>query len=148
MKTSHAILLSLAVLCSPAAADNKTIVGTGGNAWKEEVTAVKAGDVVTWGIEGGQHGVMFVNFEEAKKVLDIDTAESLEIKEQPGYPLPAQGTVAKAGAGAVLVKATVKQIPEGMTEVPFFCTKHPKMAGKLKLEAASGSGKKSDKPRK
>ena len=48
---------------------------------------------------------------------------------------PAQGTDSTEDTKKFIVRATVKAIPEGMTEVPFICTLHDEMTGKLKLHA-------------
>jgi plastocyanin len=126
------LLAALLFFTSAAAsrADEKIIVTTNQQTWKEAETAVKPGDVVIWKIEKGKHGVMFNNFAEAEKVLKIETG-GLEIKEQPGHPAPAKGTEAKQGPNTILVKATIKEIPAGVTEVPFYCTAHGQMKGKL-----------------
>ena len=99
---------------------------------------VKPGDVVTWTVTQGEHGLVFLNFTEAQKVLSIDRA-SLPIKNQDGFKPPAQGTDSTEDTKRFLVRATVKAIPEGMTEVPFICTMHDEMTGKLKLHAVSNS---------
>ena len=93
---------------------------------------VKPGDVVTWIVKRGEHGLAFLNFAEAQKVLAIDPA-SMPIKDQEGFKPPAKGTDSTEDTKKFLVRATVKAIPEGMTEVPFICTLHDEMTGKLKL---------------
>jgi plastocyanin len=99
---------------------------------------VKPGDVVTWIVSKGEHGLVFLNFTEAQKVLSIDPA-SLPIKNQDGFAPPAQGTDSTEDTAHFLVRATVKAIPEGMTEVPFICTLHDEMTGKLKLHPVANS---------
>src|SRR4029077_2789029 len=63
--------------------------------WDQPTPTVKVGDVVEWHAKQGRHGVIFSNWDIAQLVLEVDTAASLEIKAQPGFAAPAQGTVAK-----------------------------------------------------
>src|SRR6516162_7931261 len=78
---------------------------------KSEVD-VKPGDVVTWIVKQGEHGLVFLDFAAAQKVLTIDPA-SMEIKEQEGFKPPAQGTDSTEDTKKFLVRATVKALPEG-----------------------------------
>ena len=106
------------------------------NRWDPASATVKAGDVVEWHATDGRHGVIFNDFDVAKLVLEIDTAASLPIGPQSGFPAPAQGTVAR-DAQQLLVRATVKAIPAGVTEIPFVCTQHgDDMPGALVLQAS------------
>src|SRR5215470_644759 len=52
---------------------------------------VKPGDVVTWIVKEGEHGLVFQDFAAAQKVLIIDPA-SMPIKDQDGFKAPAKGT--------------------------------------------------------
>src|SRR5215470_289870 len=52
---------------------------------------VKPGDVVTWIVKEGEHGLVFQDFAAAQKVLTIDPA-SMPIKDQEGFKAPAKGT--------------------------------------------------------
>ncbi len=132
------LLIQTRVICR---ADDITIEGSN-FVWndrkgKSEVD-VKPGDVVTWTVTQGEHGLVFLNFTEAQKVLSIDPA-SMPIKNQEGFKPPAQGTDSSEDTKKFLVRATVKAIPEGMTEVPFICTLHDEMTFKLKLHDDSKS---------
>ncbi len=116
-------------------ADEKTIVArTNPLRWEPKEISVKAGDVVIWKIDQGFHGVIFSDFDTAKGVLQIEQG-SLPIAKQPSFDLPAQGTAVKDSTVPFLVKATIRDIPSGMTEIPFVCTMHPDdMIGRLILK--------------
>jgi peroxiredoxin/plastocyanin len=109
------------------------------NRWDPDSVTVKAGDVVEWHAAAGTHGVIFNDWNVAQLALDVDTTASLAIGPQTGFPAPAQGTVAKtAPPDTLLVRATVKTIPAGVTELPFVCTQHgDDMPGTLVLQAAT-----------
>ena len=103
--------------------------------WVPNEVKVRLGDVVEWHAKSATHGVMFEDWDSVKPALKIE-AGSLKIEKQPAFPLPAQGTEAKAGE-KLLVKATVQENPAGLKEIPFFCTQHGKiMSGKLILSSA------------
>src|SRR5436305_377470 len=84
--------------------------------WERVETAVQIGDIVEWSVGGGTHGVMFNDWGKAQQVLE--PVGGLTIGPQPGFAAPAQGTEARAGAGTLLLRARVKAVPAGMTEVP------------------------------
>ena len=120
-----------------SAALTVTINGIETPAWDPKSPTVKVGDIVEWHATEGTHGVIFDDFDVARLVLDIDTAASLPIGLQPDFPAPAQGTEFKESPpDTLLVRATVKAIPAGVTEIPFFCTFHgTDMPGSLVLQA-------------
>ena len=108
--------------------------------WEPKEVVVKTGDVVIWKVAQCVHGVMFNDFDRAKTALQIEQG-SLPIGQQPGFDLPAQGTVGKGVTVPLLVKATIKEIPAGMTEIGYFCTIHPdEMVGKVRLQASGSAG--------
>jgi plastocyanin len=149
MRTIQILLATVAFLSLSAVsrADDVTILATAMRQWDKKETEVKVGDVVTWKIQGGLHGVMFNDFTEAEKVLKIEEG-GLKIEKQPDYDLPAQGTEAVTGTGTILVKAKIIAIPEGVTSVTFFCTEHPMMTGKLVLKASTAPAAKVPKTEK
>jgi hypothetical protein len=77
---------------------------------------------------------MLLDFPQALQVLEIQS--SLPLGPQPGIPAPAQGTGPTNTPGQLLIRARVKAVPAGVTEVPFECTVHKQnMTGKLVLDA-------------
>lgn len=135
--TAHDTFMSGKLKLQGAAPQTVTVNGVAPMAWEPATVPVKPGDVVEWRVKSGFHGVVFSDFDKAKQVLKIDTAASRPIQAQAGFPASAQGTDG-AGAGTLLVRATVQAIPAGITEVPFVCTVHGNpMAGKLLLQSGS-----------
>lgn len=147
--TVHGTTMDGKLKLEAAAAGTKvTINGVAPMKWDPLMATVKPGDTVEWVSKSGFHGVLFNDFDKAKQVLKIDTTVGLPIKAQAALPAPAQGTDG-AGAGTLLVRATVQAIPAGMTEVPFICTVHGKaMAGKLVLAPDDKKDKKKKKKEK
>jgi plastocyanin len=123
---------------------------TGPNRWDPPKLAVKVGDVVEWSVAAGLHGLAFNDWDKGKQVLE--RVDGLEIKAFDFKP-PTQATHAEGEGskkGTLLLRARVKTIPKGMTEIPFFCTVHgPNMTGKLLLQVdgkRNGRDGKGEKP--
>jgi plastocyanin len=130
------------VFCNSATciAQEKIIDARGNpSRWVPKEITVRAGDVLIWRVTQGTHGVIFNDFDTAKTALTIDEQASLPIGAQEGFPPPAQGTQSHSGSSSapfILVRATVKnEIPPGMTEISFVCTRHPEnMDGKVIIQ--------------
>ena len=142
-RTAYATVAATILLAaSNAGADVIKIEGVFDNSdnahklkWVPNEVEVKPGDVVEWHAKLATHGVMFEDWDKVKPALKIEDG-SLKIEKQPAFPLPAQGTEAKAGE-KLLVKATVQANPAGLKEIRFFCTQHGKnMSGELILSPA------------
>lgn len=117
-----------------------TIKTVAGNKWDPAETKVKDGDIVEWTVDQGFHGLAFKDGKKARDVLDFQKG-GFEVKMQKGFKPPIEathddgdGTDKKGQKDGFLVRAKVKAVPQGVTEVPFFCTVHgEKMGGKLKF---------------
>jgi len=117
-----------------------TIKAIGGkNIWDPDGPTVKEGDIVEWTIDSGTHGLAFEDGKKAREVLEFQKG-GFEVKMQDfAAPIEAthkknQGAEKKDLKDGFLVRAKVKAIPKGMTELPFFCTRHGTgMSGKLKF---------------
>jgi plastocyanin len=133
------------VFCNSATciAQEKIIEARGNpNRWVPKEITVTPGDVLIWRVTQGTHGVIFNDFDTAKMALTIDEQASLPIGAQEGFPPLAQGTRGQSGSSSapfILVRATVKnEIPPGMTEISFVCTRHPgNMDGKVIIQTAT-----------
>jgi uncharacterized protein YijF (DUF1287 family) len=103
--------------------------------WSKTAPVVHPGDIVQWKVDSGTHGLMFLDFAQAQQALEI-LPGGLAIGPQPGFDPPAQGTPGSSVQGQLLAQACIKNIPPGITEVPFECTIHKTaMTGKLVLMA-------------
>jgi plastocyanin len=143
LRTTYATIAAAALFAAiNARADVIKIEGVFDNSdnahklkWVPNEAKVKVGDVVEWHAKVATHGVMFEDWDKVKAALKIEDG-GLKIEKQPAFPLPAQGTEAKAGE-KLLVKATVQENSAGLKEIPFFCTQHGRnMSGKLILPSA------------
>ena len=107
------------------------IKATSGIRWDPKETTVRTGDVIIWKIEGGFHGLKFDDWNTAKNVFEIMSVSG----QQPFNANTGRNNAGTGTANKVLLKVKIKQIPDGMTEVPFTCIIHPNMKGTLKLKS-------------
>ncbi len=106
--------------------------------WIPQEVSVQVGDTVTWVRQEGLHGVTFTNWPQAEQVLEVEGG--LEIKPQPQWGTDARGTDAEQSE-TVLLRARVGNLPAGVSELPFICTKHGfGMSGTLALAVGDGDG--------
>ncbi|QGQ29650.1 hypothetical protein [Gimesia maris] len=114
------------------------IEGTGGNAWSPATLKLKTGDVVEFKVTGSRHGVAFNNGDHAKQVFEFLDGFELKQHDFPGTirSTHANGTgINKDDNGGLLIRAKVKTIPDGVSELEYFCSLHGNnMSGKIELE--------------
>ncbi len=84
---------------------------------------VQAGDIITWRVQGGFHGVGFLGQANAEALLEFESGVGLPRSTSPGGLNNQWWGTGGAGGGTLLARATVRSGVSSMT-VDFTCSIH------------------------
>ena len=100
---------------------------------------ISPGQTLTFGVQGGTHGITFMDKAAAQAVFDFGAAAAA-FKDQPSVGPNAWGTDATSTVGVLATIAVKTTVPSSITSIAYQCTFHKAaMAGTLQIQSGGSS---------